>query len=304
MPAGAPKKAERVDLVGYGLTSEGGTGAGTKRITESSIREVMDRRIIVEGTEDNDGGICNGDSGGPALTWSDARRRIAGVHSYKSGDCGTVSGHVRVDAHADWIASKSDGDLGCGAIDYRGACFGTTLAWCSGGDTLTYMQCADYANTPTCGWLNDEIGYSCLLADPGEVPPPGEPEPPQQQEPPAESGAQCDALGYVGACYGETSMWTENGDCRVRDCVAEGRSCGWIDDNTGWGCLGGQEGASTFSCGALDYSGQCMADDTLVWVENGACRVEHCPSTGRVCGWDDRPLADGSGPIGNNCLSG
>lgn len=106
------------------------------------------------------------------------------------------------------------------------------------------------------------------------------------------SGAECDALGYEGECVGAVSVWAEDGACRVRDCGAEGKACGLISDEVGYGCLGGTEGSTAQSCASLGYIGACMSD-TLVWVEDGACRTKHCPSDGKSCVW--------AGEIGYNC---
>lgn len=108
--------------------------------------------------------------------------------------------------------------------------------------------------------------------------------------------ASCAALDYWGACYGETSMWWEAGACRVRDCAAEGRECGLISQTAGLGCQGGSDGSTAFDCATLGYEGACMADDTLVWVDAGACRVAHCPDTDRSCAW--------TASDGYNCVDG
>lgn len=118
--------------------------------------------------------------------------------------------------------------------------------------------------------------------------------PPPVQPPPAPTGAQCDALGYFGDCRGDTSVWSENGACLVRDCASEGKTCGLISDAAGMGCLGGNDGSTAFDCAALDYVGTCLQDGTLVWVEGAECKAVHCPASGRSCGWDDA--------IGYNCL--
>jgi hypothetical protein len=111
---------------------------------------------------------------------------------------------------------------------------------------------------------------------------------------PPPSGSSCSALGYTGTCVGNTSIWWQNGSCKVRDCASEGRSCGWISSSVGWGCLGGSSGSSTVNCSSLGYDGMCAVDDTLVWYESGACRWKHCPDSGRSCAW--------AGSIGYNCV--
>lgn len=138
-------------------------------------------------------------------------------------------------------------------------------------------------------WTDYGTSPSCFMhADDNEGTPTVEP------PPPAPTGAQCDALGYAGECRGSTSVWSEGGACFVRDCASEGRECGFISDDVGWGCLGGTVGSTGFDCAQLDYSGRCLQDGTLAWVEHGECKVVHCPASGRGCAWDEQ--------IGYNCM--
>ena len=66
--------------------------------------------------------------------------------------------------------------------------------------------------------------------------------------------AQCDALGYEGVCRGDTSVWSDGGRCHVRDCASEGKSCGFIAEGVGYGCLGGSEGSSVFDCADVVFT--------------------------------------------------
>lgn len=100
----------------------------------------------------------------------------------------------------------------------------------------------------------------------------------------SKSAPSCDALGYAGICVGDTSIWWEDGECRVRDCASEGRACDFIDESVGWGCLGGTDGAKTVSCADIGFAGLCAEDGTLVWFEQGQCHWEHCPLEGGTCG--------------------
>ena len=99
--------------------------------------------------------------------------------------------------------------------------------------------------------------------------------------------AQCDALGYEGECRGDTSVWSDGGKCLVRDCASEGKTCGFIAEGVGFGCLGGSEGSSVFDCGDVGFEGICNDDGTLVWAEGGACHVVSCRDLGRGCGWTE-----------------
>jgi len=120
--------------------------------------------------------------------------------------------------------------------------------------------------------------------------PPPEPPPPA----PAPSGsASCDSLGYAGACAGAVSVYAQDGACKLRDCGAEGRACGYISSAEGWGCLGGTSGAQRYTCGDFGYEGRCLSN-TLVWVEGGQCKTVSCGALGKRCDWD--------GSNGWNCV--
>src|SRR5688500_7987506 len=85
----------------------------------------------------------------------------------------------------------------------------------------------------------------------------------------ADAGA-CDELGYAGTCIGEVSVWFEDASCRVRDCGGEGKTCGYISDDVGWGCVEGTQGSTAFRCGDVGYEGTCLSGDVLVWNEDAA----------------------------------
>ena len=206
------------------------------------------------------GGACLGDTS----AWSeDGACRIRDCTA-EGKQCGFIS------STAGWgCLGGTDGatTFDCSDVGYDGACMADdTLVWAENG-ACRVVHCPDRGQS--CG-DDPVLGHDCIDTTSSNA-----------------SGAQCDALGYSGACFGATSVWSEDGACRVRDCAAEGRSCGLISDADGSGCLGGTDGATTFDCGDVGYQGACTADDTLVWVEGGECRAIHCPDSGRTCGLDE-----------------
>lgn len=104
--------------------------------------------------------------------------------------------------------------------------------------------------------------------------------------PPADGAASCDDLGYEGTCVASVALWSEGGSCRVRDCAGEGKTCGYIADGVGWGCLEGTDGSTAFDCATVGYEGVCLGA-TLVWAEGGACEAYDCAAAGKGCGWDE-----------------
>ena len=86
--------------VGFGVTAGHLNNSGTKR-------EVTVPATSWDGTflyyEDPSHGICFGDSGGPAMTSHDGGWKVAGVHSWVSGNCNDVGASIRVDTYQSWV---------------------------------------------------------------------------------------------------------------------------------------------------------------------------------------------------------
>jgi hypothetical protein len=103
----------------------------------------------------------------------------------------------------------------CGGLDYKGACEGSVIKWCEKGQ-LQVFDCANKGQT--CAWQDDTTGNNCVA---GSAPPP----------------ADCDGLGYAGACDGNTLSWCENGAVKNYDCGEAGLVCKWQDNQIGNNCL-------------------------------------------------------------------
>jgi hypothetical protein len=178
-----------------------------------------------------------------------------------------------------WWANYSD------ACAYDATCNAKAMAAISN-KGASFVLWSAYTNGSYKQYLAEaQAAYNSGISGCGAAPPPPPPPPPASE-------ATCDELGYIGACVGKVSVWAEDNQCKVRDCAAEGKQCGWISNDIGWGCLGGNQGANTLDCEDLGYTGKCMSG-TLVWAEDGACNTVYCPASGRQCVWD--------GPNGYNC---
>jgi hypothetical protein len=133
---------------------------------------------------------------------------------------------------------------------------------------------SEWDTAPDC-FVRAEAAWDEPLA-PGPADGPSDDPSADPSEDPDDSGddtdatASCSALGSAGACTGDTLVWDDAGTCRVRDCASEDRSCIALVDG-GWGCSGGKGDASTVACESVGFAGACMADDTLVWVEDLEC---------------------------------
>lgn len=88
--------------VGFGQSDGDGGGSGRKRSATLSLSSVTD---IVYITEQPDGGVCFGDSGGPGLIDVAGQYEVAGVNSTVFGEptCFRYSTQIRADAYQTWI---------------------------------------------------------------------------------------------------------------------------------------------------------------------------------------------------------
>ncbi len=145
--AKAPPAGSMVTLVGFGITSANGTGAGTKRMAEAAIESVQQKTFVMQ---INPQGTCNGDSGGTALFDDGTGEKLVGIHT--RSDCTTAMLDERVDVHvADFIqpfideAATCGKDLGCA----KGCPAPDPDCPCAA-DGFCTAACADPATDPDC----------------------------------------------------------------------------------------------------------------------------------------------------------
>lgn len=166
-------------VVGFGITSDGGSDSGQKRQGNTTIAEVY-QFVFTMGLAPS--GTCNGDSGGPTLMTRSGVEVVAGIHS--RSDCATEAIDTRVDDYLDEInnfigdstspACFEDGQCatGCGAVDPDCPCAGDGLCTDACLDTSTDPDCQ-----PTCaedGLCDTTCGVG-LDPDCGAVEPTPEP---------------------------------------------------------------------------------------------------------------------------------
>ena len=105
---GLDRAGEEITLVGYGRTSaQDETGLHRRRTTTVSLADLNDTSIT---WYDEDDGICDGDSGGPALMDLGGGPVVVGVASEGDPDCSEWGSAVRTDAFADWLDDPDGGD--------------------------------------------------------------------------------------------------------------------------------------------------------------------------------------------------
>ncbi|HEY1098956.1 MAG TPA: trypsin-like serine protease [Myxococcota bacterium] len=219
-------------------------------------------------------GVCFGDSGGPSLRQTpEGDVRVMGALSWGDESCVGVDRYTRVDLVQEWVAafagplplpgsstvgcgdvdsaghcsadgrvvefcdSTADGDVlrtvacgtdevcgddvdgkrcipvsenPCGTATAFGSCSGEVLTWCDG-DVARTRDCA-VCGGEVCGLVDNVQGYACLPD-------------------------QCEGLTFEGECDGNVARWcNSNGVAEERDCAADGDTCGYVDDETGFFC--------------------------------------------------------------------
>ncbi|MFO0611951.1 MAG: trypsin-like serine protease [Polyangiaceae bacterium] len=108
----APSANKDVTLIGFGITSANGSGAGVKRVTDATVELLAPKTFQMQLLP---GGTCNGDSGGTALfTEADGLPSFVGIHT--RSDCANFMLDERVDKHVkDFIQPFIDADATCAA---------------------------------------------------------------------------------------------------------------------------------------------------------------------------------------------
>ena len=113
----APTNGLKIQLVGYGITSDNAQDAGVKRMAYNYIKQVYSTRFSFTGSGGGIGNTCQGDSGGPAFAILGGKEVVAGVTSGGTPPCGSSSFDTRVDAFYSWLHTNSGGDLSTGKPD-------------------------------------------------------------------------------------------------------------------------------------------------------------------------------------------
>lgn len=90
-----------IRLVGWGITSGGGTGAGTKRMVTAELEGFHNTYVLAYG--DSGANTCQGDSGGPGFMMVGGKEVVASITSWGTGSCLGTSGGTRVARYTSWI---------------------------------------------------------------------------------------------------------------------------------------------------------------------------------------------------------
>jgi hypothetical protein len=178
--------------------------------------------------------------------------------------------------------------VGCThGVTYEGYCAATTAIWCdpSTGQTVAWNCAID-------GYTCEENGcadgaYCCgtpqmSMAD---------------MATPTEASPECLALGYTGACDGDTATWCDNGNIVRIDCGARSQSCMVDTCASGAYCCDAPADAPDLSdvpdlgdapdlvdeCAQLGTAGACDGDTVRYCASDGTVHTIDCTALGESC---------------------
>ncbi len=148
----------------------------------------------------------------------------------------------------------------CGGLDFLGRCNGTIAEWCEDG-ALRQFDCATQGQD--CGWLDDELGYSCvdLGGDGGQ----------------GDDELTCAIVGATGVCDGGVAVWCVGGVLQQDDCSERGQPCQYVAALGRYGCV---EATAPVVCTAADDG--CDGDMAVRCIDGGLSR-QNCAIQGGQC---------------------
>lgn len=102
---------------------------------------------------------------------------------------------------------------GCGDVTPNGHCEGNTLVYCESLDTGVVRR-VDCPTDQECTVGTDGLA-ECVV--------------------PGTTG--CGTVSYQGYCDGDLAVWCQDAQLAERDCAAEGKTCGYVDEQVGFYCV-------------------------------------------------------------------
>ena len=152
------KSATTLDVIGFGKTEDGGGQVGVKHHKFLSVKDVTPLRLIYD---QQAGGLCSGDSGGPSSYYPNIEY-VAGVHSYvasNNGSCLVEGADIRVSPFVDtfimpFINGQPIGTLTCDqcteAHTANGLCSNAVGACYATKHCPSYQACTQGCKTNGC----------------------------------------------------------------------------------------------------------------------------------------------------------
>jgi len=149
----------------------------------------------------------------------------------------------------------------------------------SGGPALAHLATGEYvvAGVTSWGdWYCTEFGVDTrvdVYADFLGITPPA----PPVVEPPTTPTDPCNGESYQGRCDTDLVIWCENETVYQSDCASDGKTCGWSEANSYYGCVEPPD-----PCNGETYEGRCDGL-SVIWCEDEEVKSIDCR---RGCGWD------------------
>ena len=166
-----------------------------------------------------------------------------GTYEYACDDGLDEDGDGSIDCYDTDCLTSGVCSNACSGLDYIGCCSGEVLYWCEEGT----LQASDCSGSPSCGWVNEEIGYNCGAT--GDADPTGSypADCPPSVEVNCDDGVDNDENGLVDCYDGDCSIFSE--ECPCGRITAEGCCLG----GTLYWCMDFE--LQTLECGDLLFCG-------------------------------------------------
>jgi hypothetical protein len=165
--------------------------------------------------------------------------------------------------------------VGCThGVTYQGYCADTTAIWC------------DPVTGQTIAWNCAQDGYTCQengCADGAYCCGTPAMSTTDDMATPPDPTADCSALGYSGACDGDTATWCDNGQIYRVDCAASGKSCMVDTCASGAYCCDAPVAAPDLTTPPPDLLDPCLAAGLDCSVIGGTCQLDICTSGWSCC---------------------
>jgi len=279
-----------LEFVGFGQTETGSTGEKLTVTNDLGYVCTQPGGCIVGGVyraaenticQDQDpGGPCSGDSGGPAFILRNGEEYVAGVASYGTQDCHFFGCGTKVDEFADRIEDFVQGQLGSACQQDQDCRSG----YCRGG------RCCD----ADCSGLCESCGLpgfwgTCRLVD---------------DDTPCPDADHCNGVEICkgGACVPGQALECEDGDPCTTDACESAVGCVFTQLPDGSPCDNDNLCDGRETC----IRGNCREGNPPDCNDQNPCTDDYCaPSLG--CQHDNRPDSSecGTGNCGlSTCMNG
>jgi hypothetical protein len=276
--ATGPNLGEQVTVVGYGVTGDAGSVFGTKRQATSTVKRVAQTVFSFGGS--GEGGVCEGDSGGPTFVNRGGQEQLIGVHSTSTMGCQGEAFDIRVDAYASWINAQMTKSVYGSLCQGPGDCLSQLCL-----DAGTGSYCSEECDSKAC-----PFGDTCTPVNGGAV---QNACIPNSGVGPAELGERCqDALD----CASQICVPLSNAESVCTEqCSVQQNNC-----PGGFGCVPVSEQGDMGVCIAGSRKGLGEACQNSIECTSFLCIS--VPSRGQLCS-EQCTVGSGDCGAGYDCVA-